>query len=139
LKNQTVKKNRLNQLKFSKNWPVQFDFSFINLKPKKLNRTEPKPKKTKKNRVKLDKNQVEPNKQSQTEKPSQTGLNRFLFFKKKLGFVIFFYKNRTEPKMITPISHHHRCNYNYHLIFILLLSHHNPSISGVFLELVFFA
>jgi hypothetical protein len=38
-KNQTVKKNRLNHLKFWKNQPVRFGFGFISLKPKKPNRT----------------------------------------------------------------------------------------------------
>jgi hypothetical protein len=68
-KNRTVKKNRL---KFLKNRPVRFGFSFITLKPKKPNRTEPN---LKKNRAKPEKNRAK------LKKPSQTGLNRF-FFKK---------------------------------------------------------
>ena len=58
-KNQTVKKNRLNRLKFWKNRPIRFRF----YKPK-TEKTEPNPN-WKKN-------------PSQTEKPSQTGLNWFL-------------------------------------------------------------
>jgi hypothetical protein len=58
-KNRTVKKNRL---KFKKK-TNRFDFDFINLKPKKLNRTKPK----------LEK------KPSQTEKTEQIDLNRFFF------------------------------------------------------------
>jgi hypothetical protein len=77
-------------------------------------KTEPRPKKNKK--------KTEPNRQKtepKPKKPSQTGLNRFCpknrtelkpvglnwfrFFFKKFGLVTFlFYKNRTEPKMITP-------------------------------------
>jgi len=60
-KNQTVKKNRLNRLKFWENQPVRFGFGFISLKLKKPNRiqtgkTEPNWKKTSqtgKNRAKL--------------------------------------------------------------------------------------
>ena len=48
-KNRTVKKNRLNRLKFLKNRPVRFGSGFISLKP---NRNEPKPEKNKKNWVK---------------------------------------------------------------------------------------
>jgi hypothetical protein len=74
------------------------------------NRTEPKPKKTGKNRVK-------------TEKPSQTGLNRFLskkpnrtetcrfkpvsvsvFFFLKSVWLLSFYKKQTEQKINTPAS-----------------------------------
>jgi hypothetical protein len=100
LKKPNREKNRLNRLKFWKNRPVRFGFGFINLKPKKPKRTEPKRKKP-----------------SQTgKKPSQnekTEPNRFepVFVLKKLnrnrsvctGFrlVIFLYKNWTEPKMIT--------------------------------------
>jgi hypothetical protein len=79
-----------------------------------IEKTEPNP--NRKNRAKLEKN--EPNR----KKPSQTGLNRFLskktelklvglnrfrFLKKKINFsfVTYFYKNRTEPKMITPTYH----------------------------------
>jgi hypothetical protein len=79
-----VKKNRLNRLEFLKNRPVRFLF----YKPENK-KTEPKPK-----------------------KPSQTGKNRaetgwfesILVFYKKTGLVItfFLYKNRTEPKIITP-------------------------------------
>jgi len=91
-KNQT-EKNRLNRLNFWKNRPVRFGFGFIRKKP---SRTEPKPTKNrKKTRAKPDKpsqNRAKPKKPSQTEKnraktektepklekPSQTGLNRFL-------------------------------------------------------------
>jgi len=55
-KNQTVNK-KLNRLKFWKNRPVWFGFSFISLKLKKSNRTEPNPngKKTEKNQAKQKK------------------------------------------------------------------------------------
>jgi hypothetical protein len=57
LKKKTVKKNRVNQLKFLKNQSVRFGFGFISPEPKKPNRTQ-----TEKNKKKL----------------SQTGLNQFL-------------------------------------------------------------
>ena len=98
----------------------------------KTEKTEPNRTETdKKPEKKPSQNRAKPEKPSQTEKtektepkpekPSQTGLNRFcpkkpnrtetgrfdpvsvFFFKKKnIGLVIFFDKNRTEPKMITP-------------------------------------
>jgi len=69
-KNRIVKKTWLNWLKFWKNRPVWF--GFISLKLKKLNRTEPKPKKT-----------------SQTGWPgpgstSQTGFQNYNLKKKKV-------------------------------------------------------
>jgi hypothetical protein len=113
-KNQTVKKNRLNWLKFWKIRPVRFGFGFISLKPKKPNWTKTR-KKTEpnqkiqaklKNRTKPEK--TEP-KSSQTEKtkpnrfepvfviknqtePKQVGLNwfRFILVFFKIGLVIFF-------------------------------------------------
>jgi hypothetical protein len=51
-----------------KNQPVRFGFGFISLKPKKLNRTEPKPKKTEPNRKKIKPNRAKQKKSSQTEK-----------------------------------------------------------------------
>jgi hypothetical protein len=106
---------------------VRFGFGFISKKPKKPNRTEPKPTKNrKKNRAKPEKpsqnrenraktGKTEPNRfepvfalKNRTE-PKPVGLTRFwfgfgFFFQKKINFglVTFFYKNRTEPKMITP-------------------------------------
>ena len=109
-KNRTEKKNRLNRLNFWKNWPVRFSFGFINNKPK--NQTEPNrnDKKPEKNRAKPKK--TEPNRfepvftlKNRTE-PKPVGLTWFrFFFSKKINFglVTFFDKNRTEPKMITPI------------------------------------
>jgi hypothetical protein len=110
-KNRTVKKNRLNRLKFWKNQPVRFDFGFISKKPKKPNRTQTgkKPSQTRKTWAKTEK--TEPNRfepvfalKNRTE-PKPVGLTRFRFgfgfFKKKSIWLLFFYKNRTEPKMIT--------------------------------------
>jgi hypothetical protein len=86
-KNQIVKKNRLNRLKFWKNRLVRFWF----YKPK-TEKTEPKPKKNRAKLVFVLKNRTE------------TG--RFepvsIFFLNRFGY--FFYKNQTEPKMITPNS-----------------------------------
>jgi hypothetical protein len=101
-KNQTVKKNRLNQLKFWKNRPVRFGFGFISLKPKKSNRTEPKPEKNwakpEKNRAKLKKTEQNWFEQvfvlkNRTE-PKPAGLNRFrfrFFLNKKILVWLFFY------------------------------------------------
>jgi hypothetical protein len=67
------------------------------LKPKKPNQTEPKPKKTGKKSSQTRKNRAKP------KKPSQTDLNRFCPKKpnrsvlKKIGLLIFFDKNQTEP------------------------------------------
>ena len=85
----TKKTNReKNRLKFWKNRPVRF--GFISLKPKKLNRTEPKPKKIRKNpsQTKPKPSQTKP-KSSQTKK---TESNRFE--------PVFLLKNRTESKPI---------------------------------------
>jgi hypothetical protein len=89
-----MKKNRL---KFCKNRPVRFGFGFISLKPKKLNRTQTEP------------NLCEPVFVLKIEaKP--IGLNRFgsvsVFFLISV-WLLFFYKNRTEPKIITPSHSHH--------------------------------
>jgi len=98
---------------------VRFGFGFISKKLKKPNRTpteknqkktkpnqakiEPKPEKTEPKMRKLSQNREN---QAEPEKPSQTGLNRFWFFKKKyFCLVTFFDKKQTEPKMITPSSH----------------------------------
>jgi len=103
-KNRTIKKNRL---KFWKNRPVQFDFGFISLKPKKPNRTQ-----TEKNWAKLAKNRVKPKNQAKPvwtgfcpKKPNRIETGRFepvpvrfrFFFIKKFSVVTFFDKNRTEP------------------------------------------
>jgi hypothetical protein len=61
-----VKKNRLNQLNFKKT--DRFGLGFISLKSK--NQIEPKPKKPEK---------TESNRKKTEPKPSQTGLNRYLF------------------------------------------------------------
>jgi len=71
---------------------------------KKQKKTEPnqkKPSQTRKNRAKL-------------KKPSQVGLNRFWFFLKKNSvWLLFFNRNRTEPKMITLTHSHNNCNFFY--------------------------
>jgi hypothetical protein len=90
LKNQIVKKTRLIRLKFWKNRPVRF--GFISLKP---NRTE----KTKKNRAKS----VWTGFFFQKTEPKPVGLNRFRFFFLNSVWLLFFYKNRTKPKMIIPL------------------------------------
>jgi hypothetical protein len=107
-KNRTVKKNRLNQLKF---WKTdRFGFGFISLKPK--NRTELK---SEKNQAKPEKNKpnrknrakTEPNRfeqvfvlKNQTE-PKSVGLDLVSGLKKIIWFGYFFFnKNRTEPKII---------------------------------------
>jgi len=92
-KNRTVKKNQLNRLEFWKNRPVRFDFSFISLKPKKPNRTEPEQKKpnqtgnkpsqtgkTKPNRKKTEPNRFEPVFVKKQTEPKPVGLNRFQLF-----------------------------------------------------------
>jgi len=104
-KNWTVKKNRLNRLKFWKNRPVRF--------------YKPKTKKTKLNRTRTEKNRTEPNR-TRTEKnrakpvwtgfcpkkPNGTEIGRFepvlVFVLKNFDFVTFFDKNRIEQKIITP-------------------------------------
>jgi hypothetical protein len=105
-----------NRLKFKKNRPVRFDFSFISLKLKKPNWTQTKKnwakqkktksdwKKAKPGRKKTNPNQkTEPNRfcpQNNQTKPKPVGLNRFQFyFLKKISFDYFiFYKNKTESK-----------------------------------------
>jgi hypothetical protein len=93
-------KNRLNRLKFWKKPTGSVRFQFYKPKTEKTKRTQ-----TRKNRAKTRKNRA------------KTGLNRFLpkktepkpvlvfFFKKKLVWLFFLYKNRTELKMITPNNH----------------------------------
>ena len=96
-KNWTVKKHRLNRLKFWKNRPVQF--GFISMKPKKPNRTQTE-KNPEKNRVKPVWTGFCP------KKPNRTETRRFepvsVFFFKKISLVIFLDKNITEPKIINP-------------------------------------
>jgi hypothetical protein len=58
---------------------VRFGFGFISKKPKKPNRTEPKPTKNRKKTEPNQKNRAKTEKtEPKQEKPSQTGLNRFL-------------------------------------------------------------
>jgi hypothetical protein len=91
-KNWTVKKNRL---KFWKNRMVRFGFGFISLKPTKPIRTEP----TGKNRAKPIWTGFCPKKPNRTETGRFEPVSfRFFFF--LIRFSYFFYKNRTEPKMI---------------------------------------
>ena len=117
-KNRIEKKNRLNRLNFWKNRPVRFGFGFISKKPKKPNRTEtdkkpekkpsqtePKPRKPSQNR----KNRAKPvwtgfclKKPNRTETGRFDPVSVFFFKKKNFGLVIFFDKNRIEPKIITP-------------------------------------
>jgi len=99
-KNRIVKKNRL---EFLKNQPVRFGLGFISLKLE--NRTESNRTQTKK------------------KKPSQIGKNRagrfepvLVFFGKNWFLLFFFYKNQTEPKIITP-------NVMYKIICILCFEH----------------
>jgi hypothetical protein len=96
-KNRTVKKNRLNQLKFWKNRPVQFGFGFISLKPKKPNwieKTEPnwkKPsqiKKNRKNRAKPVWTSFCPKKLNRTETGRFEPVSVFFF---KFSLVTFFW------------------------------------------------
>jgi len=95
--------------------PVQFRFY-----KQKTEKTEPNPnrKKPEKNRAKLEKNEkTKPNRlepvfvlKNRTElKP--VGLNRFQFgfFFLNSVWLVFFYKNRIEPKMITPNRTWHAC------------------------------
>jgi len=102
-KNWAVKKNRLNRLEFWKNRPVRFASVSVLQVWNRKNQTEPKPKKTEQNRKKTEPNRFEPVfvLKNRTELKA-IGLNRFWFFKKKICLIIFFYKNRTEPKIITP-------------------------------------
>jgi len=99
-KNQTVKKKRLNRLKFWKNRPVRF--GFLSLEPEKPNRTGKKPeKKPSQNRAKPEKtepkpSQTEPNRKNRAKpknraRPVWTG-----FFSKK--------PNRTETGRFEPVS-----------------------------------
>jgi len=76
-----MKKNRLNWLKFWKNWPVRFWFYKSGTEKTKSNLNKKK--------------QAKPEKTSQTEKPSQTGKNRA-----KPVWTDFFLKNRTEQKPV---------------------------------------
>jgi hypothetical protein len=85
-KNRTVKKNRLNLKKTGR-----FGFGFINLKLKKPYRTEPKPKKTWKNRVKPIWTGFYP-KKSNRNRSVWTGFGFFLNF---VWLLFFFIK--TEP------------------------------------------
>ena len=144
------KKTRLNRLKFWKNRSVQF--GFISKKLKKPNRTESKPEKNRaktepnqknqaknrKNRAKIEK--TKPNQKNRAKpvwtgfcpkKPNRTETGRFdpvsvqfwFFFLKKFGLVIFFYKNRTEQKMITPIAKY-RGRFNFLYLYLLVNCHH---------------
>jgi len=46
-----------------------------------------------------------------------------VFLKKKFGLVTFFDKNRTEPKMITPIAKY-RGRFNFLYLYLLVNCHH---------------
>jgi len=115
-KNRTAKKNWLNRLEFLKIWLVRFGFGFISLKLEKTNRTQTRKKQNQAEPKKIEpnqKNRAKQKKPSQIRKtsfcskitePKPVGLNRFGFcFFFKPVWLLFFYKNRTEPKMITPI------------------------------------
>jgi len=91
-KNRTVKKNRLNYLKFWKNRPVRFGFGFISLKLKKTNRTQ----------TELDRKKTESNGKNRA-KPVWTGFG-FLKKIKNFGLVIFFFINRAKLKIIIHMS-----------------------------------
>jgi hypothetical protein len=103
-KNRTVKKNRL---KFWKNRPIRFDFGFISLKLKKLNRTqtEKNRKKTEPNRKKTELNRAKPiwigfcpKKPNQTETGRFESVSvRFQFFFKKIFWFGYFVLIKTEP------------------------------------------
>jgi len=107
-KNRTEKKTRLNRLNFWKNRPVRFRFYKQKTKKTELNRnrqkTEPKPRKpsqNRKNRAKLVWTGFCPKKPNRTETGRFDPVSVFFFKKKYFGLVIFFDKNRTEPKIIT--------------------------------------
>ena len=81
-------------------------FQFYKLKTKKQNRNELKQKKTKPNRQKTEPNRFEQIFVLKNRiEPKPVGLNWFQvnFFKKISVWLIFFDKNRTEPKIITLI------------------------------------
>jgi hypothetical protein len=101
-KNRTVKKKSIKPIKILKKPIGSIRFQFYKHKTKKteLNpnkkKLEKKPRQTGKNRAKLVfvlKNRTE-------SKPA--GLNRFRFFFFNSVWLLFFDKNRIEPKMITP-------------------------------------
>jgi len=101
-KNRTVKNNRLNRLKFWKNQPIRFRFYKPKTEKTEPNRTQTE-KKPEPNQAKL-KNRAKPVfvLKNRTE-PKPIGLNRFqFFFKKNSVWLLFFYKNQMEPKIITP-------------------------------------
>jgi hypothetical protein len=87
---------------------VRFGFGVISKKPKNRTETDKKPEKKGAKPSQNRKNRAKPvfALKNRTE-PKPVGLTRFqfgfgFFSKKKFGLVTFFYKNRTEPKMITP-------------------------------------
>ena len=82
---------------------VRFGFGFISLKPKKSNRNRSQTGKKPSQPRKTESNRFEPVFVLKNRtKPKSAGLNRFRFgFFFKFGLVTFFYKNRTESKMIT--------------------------------------
>jgi hypothetical protein len=104
------KKKPIKHIKILKKLTGLVQFRFYKPETEKPNPNRVKPEKKK--------NESTRKKSSQAEKTEPTslnrfcpknrtelkpvGLNRFWFLKKKFSFVIFFYKNRTESKMITP-------------------------------------
>jgi hypothetical protein len=144
------KKNRLNRLKFWKNRLVQFGFGFIRKKIKKTEpnqnrtktkknqkKTEPNRKnraKTRKNRAKTGKtepNQFEPvfalknrTNRTKTDQFDPVSVRFRFFFKKNSVWLLFFYKNRTEPKMITPTLKSNAYISNIILLYVALMLLH---------------
>jgi hypothetical protein len=83
---------------------------------------KPKTEKTEPNRTQTEKTRkkTEPNWYEQVfvlKKLNRTETGRFepvlVFFLKIFGLVTFFYKNRTEPKMITPKIYPNRVDHNF--------------------------
>ena len=78
---------------------IWFGFGFISLKLKKPNQIQ-----TKKNKKKLSQTVFCPKKPNRTETDRFEPVSvRFRFFKKKIQFNYFFYKNQTEPKKFNSI------------------------------------
>jgi len=111
LKKSNRKKNRLNRLIFKKNRPVRFGFGFINKKPKKPNRTEPKPTKNRKKPSQTgktepnQKNRAKPKKPSQNQKkPRKPSQNRKNWVKPVWTGFCPKKPNRTETGRFDPVS-----------------------------------
>jgi hypothetical protein len=86
-------------MKFWKNRPVRFGFSFISLKSKKPNWTKPKPKTT---RNKTEPNRFEPVFVQKTE-PNRNRF-RFFFFSKNSVWLHFFIKTESNRKWLPLLS-----------------------------------